>query len=43
MLGFIPEAAYKDKYHKNLYIGAGSGLGGWFLSKLIVGNYAKQF
>lgn len=43
MLGSVPGTADKGKYHKNLYIGARSGLGDWVRSKLTVANYTKQF
>jgi hypothetical protein len=42
MLGSISREVYKGKYHKIIYTVAGMLLNGWFMSKIIVANYAKQ-
>lgn len=42
ILGSIPGAAYKGKY-QSLYTRTEVLLGGWFGSKLIMGNYIKQY
>ena len=42
MLGSISREVYKGKYHKIIYTVAGMLMIGWFMSKIIVANYAKQ-